>query len=72
VWNMALDILENDPLLHEDEAAVELHRHSRTLKRWRDLGEGPAYVRIGREVLYRRSAIRQWLLAREVQPGAAA
>lgn len=62
---MALDILENDLLLAEEEAASELRRHTRTMKRWRDLGEGPPYVRIGRQVLYRRSAIRNWLLSLE-------
>jgi hypothetical protein len=68
---MALNILgEDDPLLDEHEAATQIKKCDRTLKRWRDLGEGPAYCRIGRQIFYRRSAIRQWLLAREVQPAA--
>jgi len=64
---MTLDILENDPLLQEGEAGAELQRHPRTLKRWRDLGEGPPYTRVGRRIYYRRSALRQWLLSQEVQ-----
>jgi hypothetical protein len=65
---MAIDVLDNDPLLTDDEAAAELHKHPRTLKRWRDLGEGPPYVKMGQAVLYRRGAIRQWLVSIEVQP----
>jgi hypothetical protein len=63
---MALNILEDDPLLQENEAAAELHRHPRTLKRWRVLGEGPPYTRVGRGLYYRRSALRKWLLSQEV------
>jgi hypothetical protein len=65
---MALDILDNDPLLTDDEAGAEIGRTTRTLKRWRDLGEGPAYVRVVRQIFYRRSAIRAWLIACEVRP----
>jgi hypothetical protein len=66
--NMAIELLDNDPLLSQYEAAAELHKHPRTLKRWRDLGEGPSYVKMGQAVLYRRGAIRQWLGSIEVQP----
>ena len=52
-------------VLTEDEAARELGRCPRTLKRWRDLREGPPFIRIGRQVLYRREAVRDWLVSRE-------
>jgi hypothetical protein len=54
-----------DGLLTEDETARELGRCRRTLKRWRDLREGPPFIRIGRQIFYRRDAVRAWLLGRE-------
>jgi helix-turn-helix protein len=54
-----------DGFLTEEQAARELRRNSRTLRRWRDLREGPPWVRLGRQVLYRREAVRAWLLSRE-------
>jgi hypothetical protein len=64
--SMSLKIFDNDELLTEDEARVEVGiKCTRTLRRWRDLRQGPPFVRIGRRVYYRRGALRQWLLARE-------
>ena len=37
----------------------------RTLARWHVLRMGPARIAIGRKVLYRLAAIRNWLLANE-------
>jgi excisionase family DNA binding protein len=34
-----------------------------TLESWRRTGEGPAHVRVGRRVLYRRSDVEAWLNA---------
>src|SRR5262245_41221509 len=33
----------------------------RTLERWRTQGSGPSYVKVGRKVFYRDSAVDQWL-----------
>jgi len=60
-----------DDLLTEHQLAAELGRNPRTLKRWRDLRQGPAHTTIGRAIYYRRDAIRQWLISREVQPAIA-
>jgi hypothetical protein len=61
--------MTTEPLLSdyltEDQAAVELGCCIRTLRRWRDLSEGPAITRLGRRVLYRRSTLLAWLEARE-------
>ena len=54
-----------DGLLTEDETARELGRCRRTLKRWRVLREGPPFIPIGRQIFYRREAVRAWLLSRE-------
>lgn len=36
-----------------------------TLKRWETRRIGPPCIRIGRKVLYRRGAVRDWLLEQE-------
>ena len=51
--------------LTQDEAAAELKICERTLDRWRQLGEGPPFTKIGRRVYYRRPTLRAWLSARE-------
>lgn len=63
---MPLKIFDDDELLTEDEARAEVNvRCTRTLRRWRVLGEGPPYCRIGRKIYYRRGALRRWVLSRE-------
>lgn len=32
-----------------------------TLRRWRSVGEGPAFVRVGRQVRYRDEDVNTWL-----------
>lgn len=59
--------VEMPPLLSEyltdRELAVQLGRSHRTIARWRRLREGPPVTRVGRRVLYRRSAVAEWLEA---------
>ena len=64
---MAIKLPEDDDTLLEPKEALPFvgKGNERTLKRWRDLGEGPAYVRVGRSIYYRTGAIRSWLLAHE-------
>ena len=52
----------NDPerLLTEIQAADFLRLSSRTLQAWRSQGVGPEYVKAGRAVRYRRSALIAW------------
>lgn len=40
---------------------------SDTLKRWETRRIGPPCIRIGRKVLYRRGAVRDWLLDQETR-----
>jgi hypothetical protein len=37
----------------------------KTLIRWELDGKGPPVTRVGRQVLYRRASVEQWLLAQE-------
>ena len=54
-----------DDLMSEEELAAEIGRGVRTLARWRALGEGPKFLRIGRELRYRRESVRAWILGLE-------
>ena len=50
------------------DAAKMLGISTRTLHRWHALRTGPPRCKIGRVVLYRKSAITDWLKTYEVQP----
>jgi excisionase family DNA binding protein len=52
-------------LLTEEETAALLRCSVPTLRRWRRLGTGPAFIKSGRKVLYRRTTLDAWLSERE-------
>jgi excisionase family DNA binding protein len=57
--------MEND-LLTVAEVSERLRTSDRTLRRWRELGIGPPFIRIGqRYIRYRRDAVEAWLAAQE-------
>lgn len=49
------------------DLAQELGVCEETLRRWADARRGPAFVRAGRKILYRRTAVLDWLEAQEVR-----
>ena len=51
----------------EGQFAKELGKTPRTLRSWRLRRTGPPYVRVGREILYRRESVLTWLKSRERQ-----
>ena len=53
-----------DALLTEDEAAELLRLSPRTLQAWRTDKSGPAYVKLGRAIRYRRGTLLDWAKAR--------
>jgi predicted DNA-binding transcriptional regulator AlpA len=54
--------LHSDPMLTQEEAAIRLRLSAHTLARWRSLGVGPRFVRLGnRRVLYSLSDITAYL-----------
>ena len=57
-----------DPLRTPEETARQLTKSVRVLQQWRWLGEGPAYVKVGRAVRYYQSDIDAWLRANRVEP----
>ena len=56
----------------ESQTAKALGHTERTLRKWRQLGTGPAYTKIGRKTFYAISALEAWLKARETKPVRAA
>jgi excisionase family DNA binding protein len=59
------DESHDDPLLLLPEVA-ELCRMSESTLRWlRHRGEGPPGFRMGRRILFRRSAVHQWIAEHE-------
>jgi predicted DNA-binding transcriptional regulator AlpA len=52
--------------LDSRQLAAEIGVAAVTLKAWRAVGTGPAYVKVGRLIRYRRSAVAAWLASRTV------
>jgi len=55
-------------LIREKEAARLLSVSGATLRRWRCIGQGPHFYRIGRSVRYRKQDVEQFLAGRVVSP----
>jgi len=60
--------VEAERYLTELEAAAILQVKPRRLRWWRERGVGPPYVRFGRLVRYRESALLAWLKSQETEP----
>jgi predicted DNA-binding transcriptional regulator AlpA len=56
-----------DPLLSTEEAATYLSRHPKTLINDRCNGNGPRYVRLGRLIRYKQSALDEYINQSEVR-----
>jgi hypothetical protein len=54
--------------LTEDAASAELNLKVRTLRKYRETGMGPEYVKLGRKVLYPREGLGAWLRAGVIKP----
>lgn len=57
---------EPDALLPEVDAADFLRLSVRTLQSWRAKGTGPAFIRAGRAIRYRRRDLVAWIEANVV------
>jgi len=60
----------DDELLIEEEAAEYLRQAPTTLRQWRHLRKGPAWVKVGKRALYRRSDLERFIDERRVDPSA--
>jgi excisionase family DNA binding protein len=52
--------------INREDLAEQLSVTTDTLARWATQGSGPPRIRIGRRVLYRRSSVEKWLVAKEM------
>lgn len=48
-------------LIPADEFARAINVAEQTLATWRSAGEGPAYVKLGKTVFYRRADLKVWI-----------
>ena len=55
-------------LLTQEGAAAFLHKSPRVLRLWRTAGVGPAYVKLGKTVLYNRDDLITYVRSNTVQP----
>ena len=63
----------NEPVyLTTIEAAKRLHLSKSTLDNWRSQNMGPAFARIGSNVVYLPADLDAWVLSRRTVPGAPA
>jgi hypothetical protein len=51
----------SDALFSVDAVATVTCNTPKTLEAWRSVGRGPAWVRVGRSVRYRRRDVESWL-----------
>lgn len=54
-----------DPILTVNQVSDETLVPVGTLRYWRHLGTGPESFKLGRRVVYRRSAVNAWLEAQQ-------
>lgn len=59
-----------DELLKTDAVARMLGLSPGTLRRWRCLGRGPRYIKVGAVVRYDSADIVDWLSRRAIKPEA--
>ena len=60
---MRIDLFGHSPgtLLNEREVAAAIFVSVKTLQYWRQHGEGPPFLRLGRHVRYRAGDVAEWL-----------
>jgi len=69
------DKYTSERLLNERQVAERLTVSVATVRRWRLLGQGPRYIKVGSAVRYRAEDVAEWLNSRptggESQSGSA-
>ena len=60
--------IDPSELVPDGETARLLDKKRNTLAGWRCAGEGPAFVKVGRRVYYRRADIMAWLGTQRREP----
>ena len=68
----SLSDLSDDTLLRAEQAAELLTVAPATLEKWRRIGGGPVFVKLGRAVRYRAGELRSFVTARATKSTAEA
>jgi hypothetical protein len=55
-------------LMRPAAASQYVDTSERTLEQWRYLGRGPAYVKVGKAVRYRKADLDAWIARQTVRP----
>lgn len=55
-----------DPILTVSQVSDETGVPAGTLRYWRHINEGPESFRLGRRVVYKRSAVDAWVAAQQL------
>jgi hypothetical protein len=65
------DIMEPNEILTEAEAAKKIvDLKPQTLAKWRLRGKGPAYLKLGGKIRYRKTDIETWMQLCRIDPAA--
>jgi hypothetical protein len=62
------ELISADELVPPEIVAAELLIKRETLTTWRHRGFGPAFLKVGRRVFYRRDDLAQWLASQRRHP----
>ena len=54
--------------MRPDEVSLALGIHVSTLAGWRPRGDGPAFRKVGKAVMYRRDDVRAWVALQGAKP----
>lgn len=68
---MTIKEINPDELIRDTSAAEMLGQTRGTLATWRSQGRGPAFVKLGRSVFYRRADIHSFVAAQRRDPAGA-
>ena len=60
--------LQMDPALSDNQAAKEIGVAVQTLRNWRHLKRGPAYLKIGRSIRYQLEDLKKFKANKRIDP----
>lgn len=67
---MNTDTAAKENYLNTEQTAKLIGIRKRTLDRWRFVGQGPVFLKLGGRVLYRESDVHAWAASKAVHPEA--
>jgi len=65
---VAQGVQDGPEFMRPDEVSVALGIHLSTLAGWRQRGDGPAFRKVGKAVMYRRDDVRAWISLQSSTP----